>query len=57
MVTQGVTEAQAVQFWYGILDKELKHWMWHAILLQPTQPILVNVFELSKRIKMNMMEE
>jgi hypothetical protein len=22
-VTQGVTEAQAVQFWYGILDKEL----------------------------------
>jgi len=23
-VTQGVTEAQAVQFWYGILDKELR---------------------------------
>ncbi len=22
-VTQGVTEAQAVQFWYGILNKEL----------------------------------
>jgi hypothetical protein len=22
-VTQGVTEAQVVQFWYGILDKEL----------------------------------
>jgi hypothetical protein len=24
IVTQGVTEAQAVQFWYGILDKELR---------------------------------
>jgi hypothetical protein len=44
MVTQGVTEAQVVQFWYEILDKELKRWVWDAILLQPTQPILVNVF-------------
>ncbi len=33
MVTQGVIEAQAVQFWYGILDKELKRWVWDAILL------------------------
>jgi hypothetical protein len=23
-ITQGVTEAQVVQFWYGILDKELR---------------------------------
>jgi hypothetical protein len=33
MVTQGVIEAQVVQFWYGILDKELKHRVWDAILL------------------------
>jgi hypothetical protein len=36
MVTQGVTEAQVVQFWYGILDKELKCWVQDAILLQST---------------------
>jgi hypothetical protein len=44
MVTQGVTKAQEVQFWYGILNKELKCWMLNAILLQPTQPTLANVF-------------
>jgi hypothetical protein len=33
MVTQGVTKAQEVQFWYGILD-ELKHRMRDSILLQ-----------------------
>jgi hypothetical protein len=44
MVTQGVTEAQEVQFWYGILNKEFKCQMWNAILLQPTKPILAGVF-------------
>jgi hypothetical protein len=44
MVTQGVVEAQEVQFWYGILDKELRCQMQNAILLQPTQPTLASVF-------------
>jgi len=56
MVTQGVTKAQAVQFWYGILNK-LKHRMRDAILLQPAQPTLASVFQLSERIEMNMVEE
>jgi hypothetical protein len=34
MVTQVVTKAQVVQFWYGIMEKELKHRVWDAILLQ-----------------------
>jgi len=57
MVTQDFTKAQAVQFWYGIINKELKHQMWDAILLQPTQPPLANMFQLSERIEMNMVEE
>jgi hypothetical protein len=56
MVTQGVTKTQAVQFWYGIMD-ELKRRMRDAILLQPTQPTLASVFQLSERIEMNMVEE
>jgi hypothetical protein len=31
--------------------------MWDAILLQPAQPTLANMFHLSKRIEMNMVEE
>jgi hypothetical protein len=33
MVTQGVIGAQLVQFWYGILDKELRCRVRDAILL------------------------
>jgi len=44
MVTQGVTEAQIVQFWYGILNKEFKCQMQDVILLQTTQPALASVF-------------
>jgi hypothetical protein len=33
MVTQGVIKAQMIQFWYGILNKELKCQVWDAILL------------------------
>ncbi len=51
MVTQGVTQAQVVQFWYGILNKELNRQMRNAILLQLAQPTLANVFQLLKRIK------
>jgi hypothetical protein len=33
MVTQGVIEAQTVQFWYGTMDKEFKCQVRDAILL------------------------
>jgi hypothetical protein len=56
MMTQGVMEAQVVQFWYGILDKKLRHQVRDAMLFQLTQPTLTNVFQLSKHIKMNMVE-
>ncbi len=56
VLSQGVTKAQAIQFWYGILD-ELRCQMWDAILLQPTQLALANVFKLLERIEMNMVEE
>jgi hypothetical protein len=57
MLTQGVTKVQVVEFWYGILDKEFRHQVQDVILLQPTQPTSTNVFQLSKRIEMNMVEE
>jgi hypothetical protein len=44
MVTRGVIEAQAVQFWYGFMNKEFKCWMRNAILLHHAQPTLANVF-------------
>jgi len=44
MVTQGVTKAEVVRFWYRVVDKELKRRMRDAILLQPTQPTLASVF-------------
>jgi hypothetical protein len=44
MVTQGVTKAQMFQFWYGILNKGLKHWVWDAMLFQLAQSTLENVF-------------
>jgi hypothetical protein len=50
-------KAQAIQFWYEILNKEFKHWVRNAMLLQPTQPTLADVFQLSKCIEMNMVEE
>jgi hypothetical protein len=43
-VTKGVIKAQAIQFWYGILT-------------QPTQPTLALVFQVSKCIEFNMVEE
>jgi hypothetical protein len=39
------------------LDKEFRHRVWDVILLQPTQPTSAKVFQLSKRIEMNMVEE
>ncbi len=50
-------KTQAIQYWYEILNKEFKHWVRDVVLLQPTQPMLVDVFQLSKCIEMNMVEE
>ncbi len=56
MVTQGMTKAQAIQFWYGILDKELRHQVKDAMLLLPTQPTLASVFQLLEYIEMNIVD-
>jgi hypothetical protein len=34
-MTQGMVKAQAIQFWYGILNKKLKCQVWDAMLIQP----------------------
>jgi hypothetical protein len=56
-ITQGLTEAQAVQFWYGILDKELRRRTHDVTLMSDYSPILAHVFALSEKIKLNMVEE
>jgi len=57
VVTQGVIEAQVIQFWYGILDKELRRRIRNVILMSNNSPTLAHVFALSKKIKLNMVEE
>ncbi len=50
-------EAHAVQFWYGILDKELQ-WRAHNVtLMSDDSPTLAHVFALSEKIELNMVEE
>ncbi len=56
-VTQGVTKAQTVQFWYGILDKELRLRVRDVTLMSDNSPTLAHVFALSEKIKLNMVEE
>ncbi len=56
-VTQGVTEAQAVQFWYGILDKELQWKARDVTLMSDNFPTLAHVFVLFEKIELNMVEE
>ncbi len=56
-MVQGVIEAQAIHFWYEILEKEFKQRMWDVTLLQINQPTLAYVFLLTKRIELNMVEE
>jgi hypothetical protein len=56
-MTQGMIEGQTNQFWYGILNKELRCQMWDAMLIQLAQPTLANVFQLLEHIEMNMMEK
>ncbi|OAE23787.1 hypothetical protein AXG93_3340s1140 [Marchantia polymorpha subsp. ruderalis] len=56
-VTHGVTEAQAVQYWYRILDRELRRRVRDATLLSDASPTLAYVFALSEKIELNIVEE
>jgi hypothetical protein len=49
-ITKGVMEAQAIQFWYGILDKEQQQKVRDVILMSDDSPTLAHVFTLSKNI-------
>jgi hypothetical protein len=55
--THGVTEQQAVQHWYNILDKELKTLVRNEALQMGEPPSLRFVFETSERIEINLLEE
>ncbi len=50
-------EAQAIQFWYGILDKELRRRVPDVTLMSKDSPTLAHVFALSEKIELNMVEE
>ena len=56
-VTQGVTEAQAVQCWYRILDRDLRRRVRDVTLMHDSSPTLAYVFALSEKIELNMAEE
>jgi hypothetical protein len=53
----GVTEQQAVQHWYSILDKELKTLVRNEALRMGEPPSLRFVFETSEQIEINLLEE
>jgi hypothetical protein len=55
--THGVTEQQAVQHWYSILDKELKTLVRNEALQLDEPPTLRFVFETSERNEINLLEE
>jgi hypothetical protein len=55
--THGVTEQQAVQHWYSILDKELKTLVCNKALRLDEPTTLRYVFEISERIEINLLEE
>ncbi len=52
-----MTEVQAIQFWYGILDKELQRRVRNVTLMNDDSPTLAHVFALSEKIEFNMVEE
>jgi len=52
-----VTKAQAIQFWYGILDKELRRRVRDVTFMSDDSPTLAHVFVLSEKIELNMVEE
>jgi hypothetical protein len=53
----GVTEQQAVQHWYSILDKELKTLVRNKALRLDEPLILRFVFETSEQIEIKLLEE
>jgi hypothetical protein len=55
--THGVTEQQAMQYWYSIMDKELKTLVRNEALRLDEPPILRFIFETSERIEINLLEE
>jgi hypothetical protein len=55
--THGVTEQQAVQHWYSILNKELKTLVRNEALQLDEPPTLRFIFETSERIEINLLEE
>jgi hypothetical protein len=55
--THGITEQQAVQHWYSILDKELKTLVRNETLRMGEPPSLRFVFETSEWIEINLLEE
>jgi hypothetical protein len=57
LATHGVTEQQAVQYWYSILDKELKTLVRNEALRLGKPPTLRFIFETLKRIEINLLEE
>jgi len=52
-----VTEARGVQFWYGILDKELQRRAHDVTFMSDDSPTLAHVFAFFEKIKLNMVEE
>jgi hypothetical protein len=50
-------DAQEVQFWYGILDKELRQRVRDVTIMSDDPPTLAHVFALSEKIELNMVEE
>jgi N-glycosylase/DNA lyase len=54
--THDVTEQQAIQHWYNILDKVLKTLVRNEALQMGKPPSLQFVFETSKQIEINLLE-
>jgi len=56
-VTKGVTKVQAIQFWYGTLEKDLRQRVQNIVLTKPSQPTLALIFQVFEQIEFNMVEE
>ena len=52
-----MTEAQAIQVWYGILDRDVRRRVRDATLLSTQTTTLASVFSLAERIELNIVEE
>lgn len=50
LVTHGVIETEIVEYWYQILDKDLRRSLRDATPMNDASPTLAHVFTFSKRI-------